>query len=254
MPKFPRFTSGTFGRLDFATMNDLFDRVEQLEASLRMQDAASRHNLSELVLCNVTAIISSSGSCKQAKWTEYTYASDVCAAPKTGGSRGSTGPGGDSDYPLVGEDLVVGQTYLAHAAYNEDGKLIYKQIKTGGSTVGDFFFARITGAEAYPAYNDVVYRWKYSWTEVYYTLQTPGVNFVWLDVPNGRNSSIQSTGRYATNTLEQDGIVGVGGSGPSAAQESPARIANGQVVILFFPPVNFSAYFSAGPGLNVNCI
>lgn len=133
MPKFPRFTSGTFGRLDFATMNDLFDRVEQLESSLARQRGGMPQRQSEVVLCYVLSVSSVSASCMKATWTAAVPSTSVPCNTNASGypSRSSTGPGGASDYPLYGKNLVVGQSYLAHSVYLDDGSLIYRAIEQG---------------------------------------------------------------------------------------------------------------------------
>jgi hypothetical protein len=147
MPKFPRFTSGTFGRLDFATMNDLFDRVEQLESSLTRQRGAMPQRQSEVVLCYVLSVSSVSASCMKATWTAAVPNTTVPCDTNTTAypSRSSTGPGGSSDYPLYGKNLAVGQSYLAHSVYLDDGSLIYRAIE-GGVGGANVIAGKVTGS------------------------------------------------------------------------------------------------------------
>jgi hypothetical protein len=147
MPKFPRFTSGTFGRLDFATMNDLFDRVEQLESSLARQRGGMPQRQSEVVLCHVSAVTSIGQNCMKAEWTAAVPSTSVpCDTTlSTYPSRSSTGPGGTSDYPLYGKNLAVGQSYLAHSVYLDDGSLIYRAIE-GGVGGANVIAGKVTGS------------------------------------------------------------------------------------------------------------
>jgi hypothetical protein len=255
MGKFPRFTSGSVGRLDYATMNDLFDRIESLEAVVAQASGGVKQRASEIVTCEVTGIQSTTGGCSIASWIEKgpPATGSACAFTGTQGSRSSIGPSGDFDYPLIGENLVAGQVYTAYATYRSDGKLIYRKLETGSAGV-DVWLARITGGLPMPPFTDgKVYRWKYSWREVIFQGVGPptSTDLDYVDKPNGRvGDGVQNS--LAWNTLERNGMVGVGGG--STAQEGPAKISDGIVVLMHKFPDAFWVHFNAGPGLNVTCI
>lgn len=126
MPKFPRFTSGTFGRLDFATMNDLFDRVEQLEVALGVRSGNRRQQETELVIAQPTQLMSTSGSIQTWRWKEVIVDESYSIVDE--GTRSSTGPSSSDEYPLVGKGLTQDQPCLAKAMYDETGKLFYRAI------------------------------------------------------------------------------------------------------------------------------
>jgi hypothetical protein len=252
MPQFPRFTSGSVGRLTFDVVNDLFARVESLEASMRETRTGVSQIGSRILLLKVLATRTSQSvsGCVEASWEEVS--SSPCGGVSLPNARTSTKDTDQYFYPLYGRSLVQGTVVPAFPHYESDGRLVYRAIEATASGFNPFF-VRITGnAPMPPAADGKVYRWKYTWRESIFTgAPPPSINQNWYDKPNGRNSD---DGNYAYNSLEQDGIVGLGGSGPSSAQEFPAPIANNVVVaILTGWPVGFPI-FSAGPGMSVNCV
>jgi hypothetical protein len=255
MPKFPRFTSGTFGRLDFATMNDLFERVEQLEAALQRQQT-TRQRMSEIVLCYCTEIVSTVGGCVKAKWVEASPKQDSpCESAEDANlSRSSSGQLGTDQYPLYGKNLVVGKVYLAHPSYLPDGSLIYRQIETGAAGP-EWYPAEILGAQSLGQSTDgIVYRWKYAFREMYLAddENAPGFRLEFLPVFGGR-TSVVGANIYASpayNTLERDGYIGLGGTAPNI-EETPTAIKNGRIVLIKDAG---DRIFSAGPATDVRCL
>ena len=209
MPKFPRFTSGTFGRLDFATMNDLFDRVEQLESSIARQRGGMPQRQSEVVLCHVLAVTSIGQNCMRATWTAAVPSTSVPCDTTLSSypSRSSTGPGGTSDYPLYGKNLAVGQSYLAHSVYLDDGSLIYRAIE-GGVGGANVIAGKVTDSVA----GGIPGRWIYTMEQV---VLNPQGGFVSASPPfifsarNGAEMVADSTipGPFGVGAIVPTGIT-----------------------------------------------
>jgi len=245
MPKFPRFTSGTFGRLDFATMNDLFDRVEQLESSIARQRGGMPQRQSEVVLCYVLSVSSISSSCMKATWTAAVPNTTVpCNTNLTAyPSRSSTGPGGSSDYPLYGKNLAVNQSYLAHSVYLDDGSLIYRAIEEGAGSL-NFAFGAVTGATVIAADK----KWRYDLVEVEvlangtFTPKNPQVNF----------SAVNGCEEMPDPTPPSTGLYGVGFNPPSGLTQCKRMpIRNGIVVPCFQSGAGWG--FSIPNGYSIVC-
>jgi len=160
MPKFPRFTSGTFGRLDFATMNDLFDRVEQLESQLGISGATAAAPETEIVVVKPLSLIATANGIQQWSWRESII--DFAFAETSAGERSGTGPNGNSDYPLFGRNLNTAGTYLAKALYDDSGNLFYRAIEEPAQQ-SDVIAGRITGS--LPSGTSPG-RWTYNLTQV----------------------------------------------------------------------------------------
>jgi len=253
MPKFPRFTSGTFGRLDFATMNDLFDRVEQLEVALGLGGKKRKPVESELLVVRPLERFNTfSGGVENWTFQECIETTRLGATMLDQGVRSSTGPNGDQDYPLVGINLEGNKYYLAVALYDPDGKLFYRVVQEGGAGGDTFFPAEITGKFAQAPYSDGrVYRWSYSFREMEIGDEpNPPFNLNWRVRVGGNDNAFNR----AFNTLERDGQIGIGGSAPNI-EETPTSIAVGTIVLMgklvAHPPFY---YFSAGPATNVRCL
>jgi hypothetical protein len=249
MPKFPRFTSGTFGRLDFATMNDLFDRVEQLESSILSGRGNKQLPETDVLLVRARTLIDESAGIQHWSWEEAIV--DPSDAIQGVGNRAYTGVAFD-DNILVGKNLVEDQTYFAKALYDQTGRLFYRAFEAGSGS-GDLFFpAEITAVTPREPHSDgKVYRFFYNFREMEYASgSTPPAIINWRVRDGGINNGFL----LAVNTLERDGFLGVGGSAPNI-EESPTHIRVGTIVLMGrlanTPPFY---YFSAGPATNVRCL
>lgn len=124
MPKFPRFTSGTFGRLDFATMNDMFDRIEQLEAKMSQAPVNQTSKNMPVFLAKITQTIPIANNCVKAAFYEVEYQSPCGLTVQTKGGRTSwiRDP---YDYPIIGKSINGGDVIPVMPTYMTDGQLIY---------------------------------------------------------------------------------------------------------------------------------
>jgi len=255
MPQFPRFTSGSVGRLTFDVVNDLFARVESLEASRKENRTGTEQLGYPIMLAKVLEVrAAQDGSgCLEAKWVEQASSPCTGADMATGGRRSGT----DADpwaNAVYGNSLSVGQTVAIFANYSTTGGLVYRAIESSASS--ETFPALITGRSEWPAYTDgKVYRWKYIWVEATFSSPSPsGPNLEWMACAGGRNSGGFPS---AFNTFERDGIIGIGGGVPASARLSPAPVSIGTVVMLSRIPCQSGGggfwAFSAGPVVSVSC-
>lgn len=241
MPKFPRFTSGTFGRLDFATMNDLFDRVEQLESALGVGGAKRNFRETETLVVRPTQLMSTASGIQTWRWEEVIV--DEFYLVTEIANRSSTGPNGQDDYLLVGKNLVQNQPCFAKALYDETGKLFYRAFEESAGSL-NFAFGAVTGATVIAADK----KWRYDLVEVEvlangtFTPKNPQVIF----------SAVNGCEEMPDPTPPSTGLYGVGFNPPSGLTQCKRMpIRNGIVVPCFQSGAGWG--FSIPNGYSIVC-
>jgi hypothetical protein len=268
---FPRFQSGQIGNLTYAHLNEAFSLLDRLRPLLIAGGEGVL--LGEaMLIARITAVTSATGLMQ---WVEVvpssaTTASAAVAWTTRVGGRKSGAPTDANFDPCVvppawqadgaapvPNTVSVNSVVILRKTKRIGGKSIWTVFSTVAAK-SDSFPARIVGSQAMTAFNGTVYRWKYAWDEV--TITNP-VTLDWVVIPPssggrfGRLNSQAGNSGPAINTLETNGIVGIGGTGPSLAIETPTAIAGGVVVDmkLTLPDGSPIPNFSAGPALSVNC-
>lgn len=144
---FPKFSSGGSGRLTFDVMNELFSRVEKLEAEALpggMKLAKPRYAFFARVTAQNTGPNAHQYSfaevCRQNPQTAYGSTLDPAAWTTVNGGQTSlgvnTGAGGTTSsfrYPLIGTGISVGSVLPIVGTCTDKGDLIYVPVQSAGS-------------------------------------------------------------------------------------------------------------------------
>jgi len=241
MPQFPRFTSGSVGRLTFDVVNDLFARVESLEASRKENRTGTEQLGYPIMLAKVLEVRAAQGvaDCLEAKWVEQ--ASSPCGGVDmdVGGRRSGT-EADPWEFPIYGNGLEVGQIVAIFANYAADGRLFYRTV--GGSAGGGGVAARIKSAAVITA--NVAWRYEVElveWNGSSWQLTDPQTI---LQAVNGCESMPDPT--YPTTATFGVGFV------PPAGLQQLVRlpIRNGIVVSI---SGTASPFFAVPNGYLVTC-
>lgn len=154
---FPKFSSGGSGRLTFDVMNELFSRVEKLEADALpggMKLAKPRYAFFARVTAQNTGSnqhqYSFAEVCRKNPQTAYGSTLDPAAWTLVNGGQTSlgvnTGAGGTTSsfrYPLIGSGISVGSVLPIVGTYTDKGDLVYVPVQAAG---GISFPARIVSS------------------------------------------------------------------------------------------------------------
>lgn len=240
---FPRFNSGSVGRLDFSTMNELFSRVESLSSGQKTGNF--RNALQEpfpVKLGAATAV----GTRTEFEWREQRYnATSNAFEDLPSGRMHSSGLTGSPKVWTSDISIATGEVVWCITAYAGTGEA-HLQIVSRSST--SIVVARITGATEFTQSGQPSGIFKYQWIEVRPTL-TGGI----LSMQSFTGSR---TG-FALNGTEwvgdAGGVYGVGmipQAGPTLTRQ---RIRN-DVVVQLSPSGNPEYWFFSLPiGYRVVC-
>ena len=264
---FPRFTSGSLGRLSFEHVNEIVDVVEKVRDLLRRNPGLLDETPPEVFFARITAVGSQTTGDHQ--WAEVLPKSKAALASPTqwqdrDGGRKSYAPADGDRYqpafvlhpftfngtnPTV---LAVGTVVALSRTKGPDGKVAFQILYSAAAPAGGEMFPVTLGA-ATPRDNPAAGRWTYQWQEVEWAQQVGGV-FEWQVKPGGRKTvALGGTYPPAVNTCERKNQSGIGGSLPGGATESNAAVASGVVVQLFVINNGAVPYFCVPNGLNVAC-
>jgi hypothetical protein len=207
MPQFPRFTSGSVGRLTFDVVNDLFARVESLEASMRETRTGVSQIGSRILMLKVgqTRQNQSDPACTEAAWEEVS--SKPCGGIALPNARTSTKDNDPFFYPLYGRSIVANMVVPAFAHYDGDGKLVYRAIEASASAERGISFAKVISSNSIgPG------RWKYSvqpqtWTGTSFIDEIGGQPFdAWNSVESMPDPVGFSTGQWGVGFIPPQGL------------------------------------------------
>jgi hypothetical protein len=228
---FPRFNSGSIGRLTFDTMNQVFDRIEALES-----DALRRTAKPEKTRQIFPVRVTGTNAFGQSSFYEVHQASAFTAGGwnQLQGGVSSSSNGNDFAYPLRGL-YTVNQIVWVSAVNADDGTLYYVGIvdtanrpetviiKSSGSIGGG--------------------RWLYTVWRVFFNPSTALYQDIAIDIPayNG-----------AENRVDGSALKGVGFMGTSTATYTRNPIAN-DVVVTGFMDSDGTFHFSMPNGYTVTC-
>lgn len=231
---FPKFNSGSIGRLGFETMNDVFARIEKLEQKTSSIDQATTTR--GIFLARITETNANG----YAAFVEVNFGNFPSQIPEdmTGGKT-STNGSNTFAYPAIGSSFSVGQIVTLIPTYTKDGKLVYKNLPESVES----FPAKIISSSVIVADK----QWKY-------TVQKASIN----QLPNSVVLSSYGPQMYAYNGCEWiDDTATIFGVGMESANSSATfrmvrRAIRGGVVICS-PDVNGLLHFSVPNGYKVTC-
>lgn len=264
---FPRFTSGSLGRLSFEHVNEIVDVVEKVRDLLRRNPGLLDETPPEVFFARITAVGSQTTGDHQ--WTEVLPKSKAALASPTqwqdrDGGRKSYAPADGDRYqpafvlhpftfngtnPTV---LTVGTVVALSRTKGPDGKVAFQILYSAAAPANatEVFPARL--AAAISRDNPNRGRWKYEWVEQ--ELIATGGSLEWNNKPNGRKTvALGGTYPPAVNGCELLDTPGIGGVSNPAAIESNAFVGAGVVVQMHLIQNGAVPYFSIPNGLNITC-
>lgn len=239
--QFPRFTDGAVGKLTFAHLNELFARLEALEAQSpsKIAGAAIRPRV---VTAKIGAGVDASGQRRQWAEVELTTSAGVVTPVYQTKSGGLTsGVVGDTlgvlTYPAVGT-LTTDQIVGLVAQYSVANELFYLPVSAAAAT-GVSFPARING---FTPIQFAIGQWSYSCKEVAGLdfAHVPGVNFF-----NARNGA-----EKAVDDGNSRGVGFIPPSNPITFTREPIKV--GTCVVMVKDRNNLFS-FSCPNGYKVVC-
>lgn len=242
---FPKFTSGGSGRLTFDVMNDLFSRVEKLEAA-SAGDRFSLRDQSEIFFARVGT---QNGTTNEWSFAEVARKTNTASLPSydptawdTISGRTSTGQSGANvssfRYPLIASGVSTGQILPIIASATMTGDLCYIPVEaSAGSTT---FPARITASTSI-----ATNRWSYA------------CNRSIVDTSNAfvDASPVQTITAYngAESVSDSSPIFGVGMQPPTSATLQMIRQPIRNNVVVMVTEVGGKYAFSMPNGYRVIC-
>lgn len=272
MSSFPRFSSGSLGRLSFEHVNEMLDTLERLRPLLKYAPEQFTEGKAEYLWARI--VTSSPGGAHE--WEEVVIQDreHVYTSPRfevrTGGRKSGTSADGDKYQPAFSPmpfdwdgvdafNLMENSIVLLYRFSGKDGKIGWLIVGTieGKPSIFPAVIKGFAAAPGEPANQTEVRRWYYSWREATLSrTQVAGVGSVVSFVEqttNGRagGSVAGATYQPAINGCERSGITGIGGGIPQGTYERPAPISVGTVVML--QTSGDLAYFSIPNGMFVSC-
>lgn len=228
---FPRFNSGSIGRLSFDTMNQVFDRIEALET-----DALRRTTKPEKTRQIFPVRVTGTNTFGQSSFYEVHQASAFTSGGwnQLEGGVSSSSSGNDFAYPLRGL-YTVNQIVWVSAVNADDGTLYYVGV-VDTSNRPETVMIKSSGSIG-------AGRWLYTVWRVFFNASTAQYQDIAIDIPayNG-----------AENRVDGSALKGVGFMGTSTATYTRNPIAN-DVVVTGFMDSDGTFHFSMPNGYTVTC-
>jgi hypothetical protein len=242
----PRFTSGEVGRLTFAHLNDLFARLEALEAAARnpLGVAGTRGRV-------VTARVTQQSSPGVYRWVEVERNGNAWTDKPDGLSSkdGATPPNEDA-FPIIGAILEPAPIPIVISPqYKQDGSLFYSPTAPGAE---GFAFYKVTNF----ANLELGKRWTY-------TLKKQKIGLVnnvatWQNDDSAANvvglngAENRTDPPYMTATNDLYGVGWARPQGGYVQSRNPIQIG----IVVAAQPIPGSSYygFSMGNGYSTVCI
>jgi len=231
---FPKFSSGSIGRLGFETMNDVFARIERLEQRTQAMDSSVMSRGIFLAKITETHLAG------YAAFIEVNFGDFPSQSPEemTNGKTSSDGTNNFA-YPVLGSNFSVGQIVTLIPTYTKDGKLIYKSLPE----VTESFPAKIIQSTVLVANK----QWRY-------TVQKAAIT----TLPTGVVIGTYGPQMYAYNGCEwlddTATIFGVGMETLNSSQTfTMTRRAIRGAVVICSPDANGVLHFSVPNGYKVTC-
>ena len=256
---FPRFTSGSVGRLTFEHVNEICSMVEQLRPLLRDGPISQGRGGLPILFARITAANTQFGN---HDWVEVEIAprADVRTSgawrDKVDGRKSAAYADGDRYQPAFAirewnatefDTLPVNAIAALVPLKGADGKpcwlAIASMVQQGGT-----FPARILSAQPLGTQGQ---RWVYAWEEVQWS-GSP-IND-WTTLQGGRTSGTVPGGGPAHNALngaERPGGGSMAGGGPGTATALP--IPNGVVVSMGYVSGGGVSFFSLNNPYQITC-
>jgi hypothetical protein len=231
---FPKFSSGSIGRLGFETMNDVFARIERLEQRTQMFDPSVTTRV--IFMAQITGVdASGSGS-----FTEVNFGDFPSQVPElmTNGKTSSDGTD-EFAYPALGANLTAGEIVMLVPVYSKDGKLVHKVVR---DSVNSSFPAVVQGASVL----NVNRQWKYTVKKVTIS-ELPAQAYVGT---YGNSFSAYNGPEWNTDGA---GIYGVGMETSSTTATFIRKPIKTGTVVVCTVDLNGVAVFSIPNGYRVNC-
>jgi hypothetical protein len=233
--EFPRLTSGNLGALTFAHVNEMFRRIEQLEA-VKGQPTNASNAKGRIFVAEVTDYDPDSG---RAAFHEVTRAdpNSISGAAWLPVAGGATSVQGDNVFahPLINSGGQIGRICYAFARNGElAGTSFYETIAPRGAAL--YYLAASTGNGP--------------WTYLGYEAQY--VNGGWVPDPNVNAEDFITLYNGCENIEDTPTLIGTGTVLPAGvtATRQPIRV---NIVVPAIPDANGILAFALPNGYEIEC-